>query len=182
MHRFFVEHGSWTPARRLWPGTTLRGLDGSPIVVDRVEINEVESATYNLVIEETHCYFVGESPVLVHNGPSKESAFIEPGKFNQEIYGIWDNELNTCIYVGKSDDYQKRFKEYLREKEHWRAREPFLETKRIDKGHWTVYETAVWEKHYIEKMKLLNPKLENGGNPLSKKSFDKFKDLHMPCK
>jgi hypothetical protein len=190
MHRFFVS-GGWTPARRLWPGTTLQDIAGQAVVVDRVNVEEIETDTYNLEVETTHNYYVGERPVLVHNGTGDDSAFAITTRTQQVIYGIYDTELQMFIYVGKSDDIKTRFKEHLRDKPHWRDRAHALEPQPLKEGHWTPYETAVWEKHLIEKHRLQNPKLENGGpkqkskkvgNPISRASFEKFKDLHIPCK
>lgn len=181
MHRFFA-NGAWTPARRLWAGMALRALDGSALVVDDVRVEDVTTPTYNLEVAGTHNYFVGDRAALVHNGKGDDSVFASMVAKDQTIYGIWDDDLQKYIYVGKSDDEVRRFSEHLRDKPAWKERERFLSTKVLEKGTWTPYETAVWEKHYIEKHKLENPKLENDGNPIGKNKFDKFKDLHNPCK
>jgi hypothetical protein len=68
-HRFWVEsQADWIAARDLRPGMLLSSLNGSSVPVKAVAFREdLESATYNLSVERTPNYFVGQG-VLVHNG------------------------------------------------------------------------------------------------------------------
>jgi hypothetical protein len=93
-------------------------------------------------------------------------------------------KVEIVIYVGQTEQtLAQRFSAHLRDKANWKAKfdERRLRIEPEETGLWTKYETAVWEKHTIEKYKKANPDLENAGNPIGKDKFEKFQDLHMPC-
>lgn len=65
-HPLFVNGLGWVRARELQPEMPLHGLEGiSWVKKTEVEIEKTE--TYNLVIYETHSYFVGPNAVLSHD-------------------------------------------------------------------------------------------------------------------
>ncbi|MGE3761107.1 MAG: DUF4157 domain-containing protein [Kofleriaceae bacterium] len=190
MHPFWVEGGSWRSLRSLWPGMQLRALDGSLPPVESVVVSDCTTATFNLEIEGTHSYFVGAKGILVHNGPPTESAWAVRVPEWERIYRVIETKIvngqkvEVVIYAGKTNQtLGERFKGHLKEKPDWKAKAE-SDRLRIElevEGNWTPFETAVWEKHTIEKYKKLNPELENLANPIGEKSFDKFHDLHNPC-
>ena len=66
-HRFWVEGQGWLPAADLHEGDVLTLLSGKHAVFERVQAEREHSTVYNLEVEETHSYFVGEEGVWVHN-------------------------------------------------------------------------------------------------------------------
>jgi hypothetical protein len=77
-HRFWVNGQGWAMAKHLKASSRLHSLNGF------VEVHAIEQAPivdcYNLVVDEYHTFFVGESRVLVHDStcPEAEPASI-PG-------------------------------------------------------------------------------------------------------
>jgi hypothetical protein len=64
-HRFWVNGRGWRMAKYLGPAARLHGLDGS---MEIEAISEAEKAAcYNLIVDDFHTFFVGESKLLVHD-------------------------------------------------------------------------------------------------------------------
>jgi hypothetical protein len=69
-HPFWVVGQRWTMAKHLQEGSLLHSVSG-PVSVETVE--EIPAATawyessYNLIVDDFHTFFVGESQVLVHH-------------------------------------------------------------------------------------------------------------------
>jgi RHS repeat-associated protein len=71
-HRFWVQNEArWVSARDLTAGMKLRHLDGTAVLVDSVDFEQLSQAedTYNFEVEEDHNYFAGVAgcTVLAHN-------------------------------------------------------------------------------------------------------------------
>lgn len=69
-HPFYLANtNNWIYAGALKTGDLLLGLNGETIVVDSIEIIRHSSPVkvYNLTVENTHTYFVGDDGILVHN-------------------------------------------------------------------------------------------------------------------
>jgi hypothetical protein len=192
MHAVWVEsNSSWTATRGMWPGMTLRTLAGDAITVSGVHVVDVECTTYNFEVEDTRCYFVGERGILVHNGP-KPSVFADNAtRLPTKIYKVIETkvvngiEVDVAIYGGKTvDPLKTRFQGHLNEKPAWKRKFEAgkLRIELVTEGEWTAFETAVWEKHTIEKLRKDNPKIENIENPISEANFDKYRERHVPCK
>jgi hypothetical protein len=199
MHAFWVESAAaWMPARAFWPGMTVRSLDARELAVEGVEIADAVSATYNLEIAETHTYFVGEPGILVHNGGG-DSIWASTTKQDVRIYQVIERRLqggleieepvaveaDIPIYGGKTvETPEERFAGHLAEKPDWKAKWKAgkLRIQVVAEGYWDPYETAVWEKHVIEKLRTVNPNIENVANPISEESFETFREQHVPCK
>ena len=64
-HLFWVAGAGWTKARELLSGCELHGVTGTV----RVSITETadEAETYNLIVADSHSYFVGEGKILCHD-------------------------------------------------------------------------------------------------------------------
>jgi hypothetical protein len=161
-HRFWLEdQRGWRPACELCPGDLLRDLDG-PVRVASVDVARVVSPTVNLEIEGLHNFFVGRAGVLVHNEDG-ESVFASPAVHDSKFYRILGPLPNPpggegVVYVGKTwqDTVEDRFAQHMREKG-WTS--PPYEVVEIPNPlgrPMTAYETAVWEKHYIEQYRLEN--------------------------
>ncbi|MBR3044305.1 MAG: PKD domain-containing protein [Oscillospiraceae bacterium] len=69
-HPFYVAQFGWTAAVNLRAGDVLVLSNGEYVVVERVQHEILESPVkvYNFEVEDYHTYFVGDEPVLVHNG------------------------------------------------------------------------------------------------------------------
>lgn len=69
-HPFYIPaYNGWIPASKLRVGQKLLTMDNKYVEVKSVEIKHCTDgvAVYNFTVENTHTYFVGEKPVLVHN-------------------------------------------------------------------------------------------------------------------
>ncbi|WP_436717822.1 polymorphic toxin-type HINT domain-containing protein [Roseiconus lacunae] len=71
-HPFWVTGKGWTMAKELNPGDRLHGLHGS-VPIEVVEGGAACEA-FNLVVEKTNTYFVGESALLVHDNMIRSSS------------------------------------------------------------------------------------------------------------
>jgi hypothetical protein len=77
-HPFWVNGQGWTMAKHLKVGQILHGVDGA-VRIDAIEEAPAREA-YNLVVGDVGTYFVGETPVLVHdNTPITETNTLVPG-------------------------------------------------------------------------------------------------------
>jgi hypothetical protein len=163
-HPFWLEERrTWSPAHALGSGDLLRGLAG-PVEVEHVTSAEGDSPTVNLEVDGLHNFFVGRAGVLVHNGETEvfdASAFAKPDLYPSKFYRIIRTQRDgqrLVVYVGKTwqDTIEKRFEQHMKTKG-WTS--PPYETVAIDcpiKREMTAFETAVWEKHYIELYKRQN--------------------------
>jgi hypothetical protein len=179
MHRFWVDDTRrWTGAQDLNAGMLLRASDGLIARVGAVHVRAQQSATYNLEVNGTHNYFVGERGVLVHNGTEFESLT----KVSTEIYEVL-NLQDKVVYVGKTvQGADVRFSSHLNTKADWRELGYRVRVRR--KGMWDAYETAVWEQHYIEHNGgvKIGSRLENEINALTPENYDLYKEFgHNPC-
>ena len=68
-HPFFVSSVGWIPANELHNSDSLINFEGEIVTVCNVEqeILQEPILVYNIEVEQNHNYFVGETPVLVHN-------------------------------------------------------------------------------------------------------------------
>lgn len=64
-HPFWVVGRGWTTTEQLVPGDALHGADGVAVIDSLTPANT--DKTYNLVVEQTHSYFVGKSRILSHD-------------------------------------------------------------------------------------------------------------------
>ncbi|QDV86170.1 polymorphic toxin-type HINT domain-containing protein [Planctomycetes bacterium TBK1r] len=71
-HPFWVVGRGWTMAKELNPGDRLREIHRStPIDVTE---GGVDSEAYNLMVDQTHSYFVGDAGFLVHDNIIREAS------------------------------------------------------------------------------------------------------------
>ncbi len=81
-HPFWVAGGplqlppvpEWTAAADLSAGTRLLDPLGAELVIESVALSSRELTAYNLSVEDLHTYYVGNSPVLVHNCGDDDAA------------------------------------------------------------------------------------------------------------
>jgi hypothetical protein len=64
-HRFWVDGRGWQMTKELKPATTLHALEHS-MDVQAIDKGE-DLVCHNLIVDEFHTYFVGESRLLVHD-------------------------------------------------------------------------------------------------------------------
>ena len=66
-HEFYVD-GEWVSAENLKVGQILTTANGEKFVIDNIVKREVENLdVYNLNVNSTHTYYVGEEEILTHN-------------------------------------------------------------------------------------------------------------------
>jgi hypothetical protein len=196
MHPFWVESSNeWVPASELKSGMSLQTPAGNSVTVEFAKIYATESTTYNLNVSQTHNYYVGQQGVLVHNGgeDEKSSNFADPTKKAAKIYEIVDTSSGDEVIVYRGKTIQKsvddRFKQHLADeaakKSNWQQKykEGELSIREIAGGNWTDYETAVWEKHYIDEGLKAGYPLVNDlkAHPISEQKYKEYKHLHNPC-
>jgi hypothetical protein len=70
-----IKGGAWVDAVHLRPGHSLRTPDGTLRKVLTVNITAEPLTAYNLTVDQTETYFVGEEPVWVHNCPKRVGDF-----------------------------------------------------------------------------------------------------------
>ena len=77
-HPMWVSGAGWKMAKELQPGDVLHGVKG-PMLVESVAAAEPIDV-FNLVVEDTHNYFVGTAGILVHdNSPRAPVETVVPG-------------------------------------------------------------------------------------------------------
>ncbi len=99
-HPFWVqERSEWIEAKALTRGMRLRLLNGDAILIDSIKLIEnIESKSYNLGIEETPNYFVGIG-ALVHNEG------LPPYEFGDHVlYEAINRDFPDKVYIGRTND------------------------------------------------------------------------------
>jgi hypothetical protein len=195
-HPFWVESlNEWIPASKIQSGMSLQTLTGNSVTVEFAKIYGTESTTYNLNVSQAHNYYVGQVGVLVHNGgdDEKTSNFADTTKKAAKIYEIVDTSSGDPVIVYRGKTTQKtindRFKQHLKDeagkKSDWQQKYDNLKLRidLVDQGNWTDYETAVWEKHYIDQGLKAGYPLVNDlqAHPISEQKYNQYKHLHNPC-
>ena len=198
----------------LRPGSRLRTIRGTLQSIDRTQASNEPAETFNLEIAEHHNYFVGLAGILAHNGDAAsviESGFASQARSWSRIYVIVDESQQVVvkrgkvIYVGKTvqgvaGDVIRRFQGHLADKPHWKTMakhlkpvpvDEYLGLSRVIEGHWTAFETAVWEQHFIDsfggklgKPNVYQAELENIINAITPEQFDAYRSGygHNPCR
>lgn len=67
-HLFWVLGQEWVASANLQPGMKVRGANGRPVRVVGMRSLHRTAATYNFAVADFHTFYVGRTPVLVHNG------------------------------------------------------------------------------------------------------------------
>lgn len=107
-HRFWVDGHGWTEAADLGAGVQGVTQGGATLALAALPGEAAEATVYNLEVEGTHTYFVGESRALVHNDciedakagelhdPKRRAAIeklAEWGPYNDETYLMMANAV-----------------------------------------------------------------------------------------
>lgn len=207
-HPFWsVDQQAWRPALALEPGEVLLTRWG-PLALEAVVVADDLQPTLNLEVEGLHTFLVGACGVLVHNGggvrrPDFADLVKRPTRIYRVIRIVGDGK-RIVIYVGKTwqgdrGDVQVRFGGHLRDKPEWAKwysqktsdGGPRLIVEVEKSGSWTVFETAVWEEHFIRKYRanrvdlgridVAGVALENTGVPLTKDAFNLYRSRFAGC-
>jgi hypothetical protein len=107
-HPFWIEERrAWLPARQLTAGMRLRLSNGDMASIMDIQRRAVDTAaSYNLIVEQHHNYFVGDG-VLVHNGG--EGGAVDLGLGDLLIYRGTnpDPKFAGKVYIGQTDDLDR---------------------------------------------------------------------------
>ena len=79
VHRVFTAEHGVVAVRALRVGDHLETLAAGPQAIDAITPAKVPATVYNLAVEGTHTYFVGETGVWVHNAKDAKDEEDEPG-------------------------------------------------------------------------------------------------------
>jgi len=107
LHPFWVKDRGWTSAVKLLPGDEVYTSTGGWMRVSSGTWVAQRQTVYNLEVENTHTYFVGESGIWVHNSCS------EPPKVQKDVnlnsntavsnFGIYEIEVYDSLHkIGKA--------------------------------------------------------------------------------
>ena len=101
-HRFWVDGAGWTVAGDLKAGDVVELRSGKQAVFERAEKERGKTTVYNLEVDGTHTYFVGDSGVWVHNGcvPSTLARVI-PGDVDYPTLG---RPADGDVFVTAAED------------------------------------------------------------------------------
>jgi hypothetical protein len=82
-HPIWVSDRGWTPAREIRAGDCLVTVDGVPLEVLGITVQDTLEPVYNLTVGGTNTYFVTSGGLLVHNKPLQFGYVPGPGGFAQ---------------------------------------------------------------------------------------------------
>lgn len=103
-HPFYINN-SWVKAEDIRKGDTLTSTSNQPIVVDSVQVKRGDYYVYNLLVENSHTYYVSSSEILVHNGKPCPISWQPKG-------GIFETGFNTKkIHANFTDKKGRRIGE-----------------------------------------------------------------------
>lgn len=106
-HQFWnTSTKQWTDAAQLPPGAMLHSPEAARVAVVTVTNRPASAQMYDLTVADTHTYYVvtGSDAVLVHNCNK-----------NQGVYVFEDQWNPGKIYVGKTNNFQRRLREWTDE-------------------------------------------------------------------
>jgi predicted GIY-YIG superfamily endonuclease len=163
LHRFWsVSDGDWVETRHLRPGTELHLFSGEPMFIERIDVHEAPLAdTFNLHVEENVTYFVGPG-VLVHNGGPSYSFG------NLRIYAGYNPKFPGKVYIGQTDDINRRQEEHRREARE-KLKDPTLSAE--EREFWKFKEADYLEQKNMDIERGANNDLQNRREQVSKKNL-----------
>lgn len=201
-HLFYQKTSkTWIKAHQLKVGMKLYLPQTDDVdIINQIEIIESRQTTYNFEVPVHHNYLVGKSGILAHNAnkrPSYASTTTRKYAF-YELATLNGRELETQyigkttredLYIRGSEHVQHAKKKGASSKHYWKYKlQPQIVN--LNKGElafveMTEFESAILEKYYLEEHQTrLGKQLRNIQNPLSEKSFKKYKAFHTqrnPC-
>ena len=86
-HPIWVDGRGWMGAAELMPGDPMTRLDGTVVLVERLEVTTDPVLVYNLEIDENRSYFVSDAEVLVHNSAPRALPGINAQKLAGHVSG-----------------------------------------------------------------------------------------------
>jgi hypothetical protein len=98
-----IKGGAWVDAAHLRPGHSLRTPDGTLRKVLTVNITAEPLTAYNLTVDQTETYFVGEEPVWVHNACDVSKQLGTQEKTYQTYTKT--NPKTGEVYTGRTSGY-----------------------------------------------------------------------------
>jgi hypothetical protein len=143
-HLFWsVTRNEWVPAKSLKRGELLRGANGQTHPVGGVSApRKALVDLHNIEVEIDHTYFVGNPPILVHNGydcikvPAWEQELADADRLTvksaedalggihgnsldaageHSVYGVIDNETGELLHIGETGDLDARLADHVRD-------------------------------------------------------------------
>lgn len=94
-HPFYVTAGMWVKAKDLMVGDEFLTIDGKALQVASVQESIREEKVYNLEVEDSHTYFVGQNGVLVHNASYDKNVSNSVTDFMLKAFGGEDFEAQV---------------------------------------------------------------------------------------
>ncbi|MGB3591543.1 MAG: Hint domain-containing protein [Nonlabens sp.] len=191
-HLFYVKSSdTWIKVHQLKVGMHLYDPQKDDLVkITELKVIEEEVTTYNLEVEDLHNYLVGATGLLSHNS-NKRPGYKSTSKRGYSFYGLGKFGDIDIQYVGKTtrNDLALRLYEHQLEGDRalngkktyysWKANVDAIPN--LNKGanafvEMTEFESAVWERAYIEQQKVKGIKLRNRSMPLGRRmgSFKKY--------
>jgi hypothetical protein len=202
-HLFYQKTtGTWIKAHQLKVGMSLYNAKSNTLdMIIELQVIDKKTTTYNFEVPVHHNYLVGEYGILTHNANTRPT-YASTTKRKYAFYRLItldEADLAKTQYIGKTtrEDLNLRNSEHQyfgkkagpTSKHYWKfADKPQIVN--LNKGvfefiEMTEFESAVWEKYNLEKYRYeTKSALKNIQNPLSEKSFKKFKSFHKgsnPC-
>jgi len=100
-----TDRGRWVEARHLKPGDILRDLTNKELKIHSLSFGYTQTTVYNLEVEDSHSYTVGQDSILVHNkgkpemkeAPAAEAEIaVEP--LTEQVLIVPEQDWNTEEY------------------------------------------------------------------------------------
>ncbi|MGB5981097.1 MAG: Hint domain-containing protein [Nonlabens sp.] len=194
-HLFYVKSSNtWIKTYQLKTGMHLYDARQDQLVrITDLKLVEEEVPTYNLEVEDLHNYLVGSTGLLSHNANKRPSykTTTTRGYSYYRLGGLIDDTFKT-EYIGKTTRKELGLRLYEHQLEGKRAldgKKTYYSWKadidaipNLNKGlsayvEMTEFESAVWERAFIEEQKKKGVDLRNRSMPLGKNggSFKKYK-------
>jgi len=84
-HPFWVEGAGWRMAKELNQGDRIVSAEGTPLAIHHLQkfdaATETEEEAYNLIVEGTNNYFVGQEGLLSHDNTPRRPDLVRAGKW-----------------------------------------------------------------------------------------------------
>ncbi len=114
-HPFYVQERGFVDAGDLQPGNLLRKRDGSVVLLDSWEVEQLQEpvTVYNFQVEDYHTYYVGNSCFFVHNADCvvefDNDSGLDREEFRKQLTNQEKgmNELTVDEYLNNRKDYIK---------------------------------------------------------------------------
>ena len=103
--------GRWVEARHLRPGDVLQVLNSEELTVTSLSFNRKQAPVYNLSVEDSHTYTVGQDGILVHNKGKAKKAEVPAAEAEIVVEPLTEQTLIVPQQEWNTEEYDRIYEQ-----------------------------------------------------------------------